>query len=450
MSKQGEGMTKRNSLKHHSRLRWLLSAVCLGAAIPAWAQSGAATDTQDCHLYDRFITRGSESPIISTCETLSPDLFGLRPEMVDRGWLLMGYYSASETYDLRGQEARPQQYNGQRPSFSGTFSSILTYDLSRLGWGKDAQMTVEVNSWRNTYANGGINDEVAVAQLSVQQQFADGRVRVQYGYYGMLGQFYGLFLGTSTASSALGPNSIIPNLVGMSTYKPAPGVDVRVYSKSGRFYNHFGVSRSQSPDGFLADSKANGSGLKWSVDGAKPIYVNEIGYRVAPSADSRMTWIRQGVIYNRSRYFDYRAQADQSINRGFYLVGDHQFWQPDKGTPYRGWYFNLKTNYTPPERSVYTADYAATLYSLAPFASRPGDMFSLGYTYNKISKDAQRYMIDRGYDAVDYSTTASASYALRATRGIYWTNTLSYTRNPVFTSRHPDALTLQTQMTFSF
>lgn len=443
-------MNTRYSATHRSRLRWLLPVVCLGAAAPAWAETGQS-QAQACHDYDRYITRGSESPIISTCETLSPDLLGLRPKMVDNGWLFMGFYSAGETYDLRGQEARPQQYNGQRPSYSGTLSTILTYDLSRLGWwGRQSQLTMEVNSWRSTYANGGINDDAAVAQLSVQQQFADGRVRLQYGYYGMLGQFYGMFLGTSTASSALGPTSIIPNLVGMSMYKPAPGVDVRLYSKSGRFYDHFGVSRSQSPDGFIADSEANGSGLKWSVDGAKPVYVNEIGYRVAPSADSRMTWIRQGVIYNRSSYFDYKAQAYQPINRGFYLVGDHQFWQPDPGMPHRGWYFNLKTDYAPPKSNIYTADYAATLYSLAPFASRPGDMVSLGYTYNKISKDAQRYMIGQGYDAVDYSTTASASYALRAARGIYWTNTLSYTRNPVFTTHHPDALVLQSQLTFSF
>ncbi len=422
--------------------------VCLGAAAPAWAQSQAGAE--DCHYFDTFITRGSESPVITTCETLSPTLGGLRPKMVENGWLFMGYYAAGGTYDLRGQEQRPQQYNGQRPSYSGTLGTILTYDLSRVGWGKQAQLTVEVNSWRNSYASGGINDSIAVAQLSVQQQFADGRVKLQYGYYGMLGQFYGMFLGTSTAASALGPTSIIPNLVGMPMFKPAPAVDVRLYSKSGRFYDHFGVARSQSPEGFIADSDANPSGLKWSVNGAKPIYVNELGYRVQPSADSRMTWIRQGAIYNRSRYFNYRDQVDAPINRGFYLVGDHQFWQPDREMPHRGWYINLKTNYAPEDRNVYTADYALTLYSLAPFAHRPGDMFSLGYTYNRISDDARQYMIEQGYDAVGFSTTASASYALRAARGVYWTNTLSYTRNPVFTTRHPDALTLQTQLTFSF
>lgn len=447
-NKKGEGMKNRCSVKYRKAMPLLLAAAGLGVAASAQAEAEAGRD--DCHYFDRFITRGSESPIISTCETLSPTLGGLRPKMLDSGWMLMGFYSAGETYDLRGQEARPQQYNGQRPSFSGTFSSIFTYDLSRLGMGKDAQFTLEVNSWRNTYASGGINDSVAVAQLSVHQQFADGRVTLQYGYYGMLGQFYGMFLGTSTASSALGPTSIIPNLVGMSMFKPTPGMDVRLYSKSGRFYDHFGVARSQSPEGFVADSDANPSGLAWSVDGTKPIYVNEIGYRVRPSASERMTWIRQGVIYNRSSYFDYAKQRYQATNRGFYLVGDHQFLQPDPNTPYRGWYFNLKTDYAPENRNVYTADYAATLYSLAPFASRPADMLSLGYTYNKISKDAQEYMIQQGYDAVDYSTTVSASYALRAARGVYWTNTLSYTRNPVFTTHHPDALTLQTQLTFSF
>ncbi|MGE8232606.1 MAG: carbohydrate porin [Stenotrophomonas sp.] len=417
--------------------------------------SGEPASTQaavpGCRDYDAFVSRGSESPIITTCETLSPDLLGLRPKLYDNGWMFMGFYSAAETYDLRGQEARPQVYNGQRPSFSGTLVTITTYDLSRLGWwGRKSQLTFEANSWRTTYRDAGMNDDAAVSQLSVEQEFKDGRVRLQYGYYGMLGQFIGLFLGASTASSALGPTSIIPNLAGMAAFKPVPGVDVRLYSKNGRFYDHFGVARSQHPDGFLADSKANPTGLKWSVEDTKPIYVNEIGYRVASSADSRMTWIRQGTLYNRTLYQDFSKAGAKGSNRAFYLIADHQFTQPDISMPYRGWYFNLKTNYAAPEHNIFTADYAATLYSLAPFAKRPGDMISIGYTYNKISKDAQNYLGSMGMEPVRFSSTASVSYALRALRGIYWVNTLSYTRNPVITQQHPDAMTLQSQLTFSF
>ncbi|MEG1678686.1 MAG: carbohydrate porin [Stenotrophomonas sp.] len=404
-----------------------------------------------CQDYDKFVSRGSESPIITTCETLSPELLGLRPKLYDNGWMFMGFYSASETYDLRGQEARPQMYNGQRPSFSGTLLTITTYDLSRLGWwGKKSQLTFEVNSWRTTYRDAGMNDNAAVTQLSVQQEFADGRVRLQYGYYGMLGQFVGLFLGASTASSALGPTSIIPNLAGMAGFKPVPGVDIRLYSKNGRFYDHFGVARSQHPDGFRADSDANPTGLKWRVKDTRPIYVNEIGYRVTASADSRMTWIRQGTIYNRTQYTDFSKPGQKGGNRAFYLIADHQFTQPDRSMPYRGWYFNIKTNYAPPEHNIFTADYSATLYSLAPFAKRPGDMISIGYTYNKVSKDAQNYLGSLGLDPVHFSSTASLSYALRAMRGIYWVNTLSYTRNPVISMQHPDAATLQSQLTFSF
>jgi porin len=429
---------------------WIFALSCLGVTAPALADTDSSRQAS-CRDYDSFITRGSESPIISTCETISPELFGIRRAMYERGWLFRWSYGASETYDVRGQEARPQMYNGQRPSYSGSLGTILTYDLTRLGWfGPKAQFTLEVNSWRNTYAGAGINDDLAFAQLSVEQRFANERVRLQYGYYAMIGQFYGMFLGTSTASSALGPTSIIPSAVGMSYYKPSPSFDIRLYSKSGRFYDHFGMSRSQSPDGFLADSEDNNSGLKWSVDGAKPIYVNEIGYRVYATANSRMTWLRQGTIYNRSSYFDYDLEKDQPINRGFYLVADHQFTQPDPDLPHRGWYFNLKTNYAQPERVTYTADYSGTLYSLAPFASRPGDMFSLGYTYNKVSKYAQSYRKGQGLDPVNFSSTTSVSYAARVARGLYWVNSLSHTRNPVITERYPDALNLQSKLTFSF
>ncbi len=404
-----------------------------------------------CHNYDEFVSRGSEAPIITTCETLSPDLLGLRPKLYDNGWMFMGFYSASETYDLRGQERRPQMYNGQRPSYSGTLVTITTYDLSRLGWwGQKSQLTFEANSWRTTYRDAGLNDDLAVSQLSVQQEFAKGRVRIQYGYYGMMGQFVGLFLGASTASSALGPSSIIPNLAGMAGFKPVPGFDIRLYSKDGRFYDHFGVARSQSPDGFLADSKANPSGLKWSVEGTKPIYVNEIGYRVASSADTRMTWIRQGSIYNRTLYNDFSKPGQKGQNHAYYVVADYQFAQPDKDVPYRGWYFNLKGNYAAAEHNIFSSDYAVTLYSLAPFAKRPGDMVSIGYTRNEVSKDAVKYLRSLGMDPVRFSTSASLSYALRAARGIYWVNSLSYTRNPVITQPHPDAMNLATQLTFSF
>lgn len=421
------------------------------AASLADAQASAGSAVPGCRDYDAFVSRGSESPIITTCETLSPELLGLRPKLYDNGWMLMGFYSASETYDLRGQEARPQVYNGQRPSFSGTLATITTYDLSRLGWwGKKSQLTFEANSWRTVYRDAGLNDDAAVTQLSVEQEFADGRVRIQYGYYGMLGQFVGLFLGASTASSALGPSSIIPNLAGMAAFKPVPGMDIRLYSKSGRFYDHFGVARSQSPDGFLADSEANPTGLKWSVEDAKPIYVNEIGYRVASSAGRRMTWIRQGTVYNRTLYADYRNPDRKGTNRAFYIVADHQLSQPDASTPYRGWYFNLKADHAPAEHNVFSSDYAVTLYSLAPFAKWPGDMVSFGYTRTEVGDDAHRYLDSLGMDPVRFSSTGSVSYALRAFRGIYWVNTLSYTRNPVVTTQHPDAVNLQSQLTFSF
>lgn len=43
------------------------------------------TPTPTCRDYDRFVSRGSEAPIITTCETLSPDLLGLRPKLYENG-----------------------------------------------------------------------------------------------------------------------------------------------------------------------------------------------------------------------------------------------------------------------------------------------------------------------------------------------------------------------------
>lgn len=427
------------------------SAAEVSTAAVAVENAPSASSSPGCQDYDRFASRGSEQPIITTCETLSPDLLGLRPKLYENGWMLMGFYNATETYDVRNQSEGPQSYNGERPSFSGMAMAILTYDLSRLGWlGQKSQLTFEAASYRFNYRDGGVNDDATVGQLSIEQRFANDRVRIQYGYYGASGQFMGGTLGTSSAASALGPSSSLPTLVGMSGFKPVPGVDVRLYSKSGRFYDHFGVLRSQSPEGFQADAKANPTGLKWSIDGAKPLYINELGYRVASGAGTHMTWIRQGVIYNRSLYEDFSKPGTKGRNNALYLMADQQLTQPDEAMPYRGWYVGLKADRAASEHNIFDSDFAVTVYNMAPFAARPGDMVAFAFSRNNVSEDAVELLHSQGMAPVRYSTSASVSYALRAGRGVYWVNGLNYTRKPLVTSPHPDVANLSTSLTFSF
>ncbi|WP_025885660.1 carbohydrate porin [Asaia prunellae] len=413
------------------------------------AQRAAVKIDDRCHDYDKMITKGSESPIITTCDTLFPDQFGLRDKLASKGILFEGYYSFGEIYDVLGHQGKPQAYNGQSPNFSGNLWLNMTYDMERVGLNKGSQLTLSMNNWQTAYPGAGIRG-TALSQATIFQTFFNGRITAQYGYYGLLGQFYGLFLGTSTASTALGPTSIIPNQVGMSMYMPTPGLDIRMYAHDRRFYNHFGFARSQSPDGFGADSRANPSGVNFRVNGARPIYVDEIGFRQRPSKGKLMTWLRAGGIYNSSSYYDYRKRAFGHSNSAFYVVFDQQLIQTNPAIPYLGWYIDLKTDHADRTSNVFTDDYAATIYSLGPFRGHEKDMLSIGFTYNKIGSAAQQNLQQFSPRKFDHSTTSSIAYAAHLHRGIYFVGTTSYTTHPVVSRLYADALTLQGQFTLSF
>lgn len=404
---------------------------------------------QACRHYDAMITQGSESPIITTCDTLAPEQFGLRKFLGDRGFLIEGFYSGSMIYDVLGHQQRPQLYNGQRPNYSGTLWLNMTYDLERIGLNPGSQLTISMNNWQTAYTGAGIRG-TSLSQLTVFQRFLDGRITLQFGYYGMLGQFYGIYLGTSTASSALGPLSIIPNQVGLSMYTPTPGMDVRFYLPDRRFYNHFGVSRSQSALGFLADSQANPSGVNFQVRGTRAVVVDEIGFRVYPQSNVKMTWFRAGGIYNATPYRDFRTQTFRTGNHAWYAVLDRQLIQPDPKNPYRGWYVDLKTDHADQRKNVYSDDYAATIYAIGPLKSRPRDMLSIGFTYNKIGPAAMRSLQSAAAKRFDHSTTTSVAYAAHVLRGLYFTTTASYTTRPVLMQVRPSAFTLQGSATLSF
>ncbi|GBQ11138.1 carbohydrate porin [Swaminathania salitolerans] len=459
-------MSTRQTLRVRST-RFCLGCAILGASLPLVSAPAMAQEenysnlpslaeqrttvhpSHDCHDYDSLITRGSEAPIITTCDTLVPDQFGARDWLADRGLLFEGYYTFGEIYDVLGHQAQPQAYNGQSPNFSGNLWLNMTYDMARIGMNKGSQLTLSMNSWQSAYPGAGIR-ATALSQATILQTFFNGRVTAQYGYYGLLGQFYGLYLGTSTASSALGPLSIIPNQVGMSMYIPTPGIDIRMYAHDRRFYNHFGFARSQSPQGFGADSRANPSGVNFKVNGARPIYVDEIGFRQKPGKDKSMTWFRAGGIYNSSSYYNYRTNRYDRSNWAFYVVFDRQLLKTNAEIPYLGWYIDLKTDHAAREKNVFTDDYAATLYALGPFPSRKKDMLSIGFTYNKIGSAAQQRLQRLSPRKFDHSTTTSVAYAAHLRHGIYFVSTTSYTTQPVASRFHDDALTLQGRFTLSF
>ena len=92
-----------------------LSVTCNDARADyeSWTDSSDANvdaDAGRCHRYDALQPQGTTNPSISTCETLSPGIGGLRDKLADNGWMVQGGTFLGGTFDLLDHGARPQLY----------------------------------------------------------------------------------------------------------------------------------------------------------------------------------------------------------------------------------------------------------------------------------------------------------------------------------------------------
>lgn len=406
-------------------------------------------DVARCHRYDDLLQRGTNSSPIGTCETVWPHLGGLRDKLADHGWMIEGGGSVGFSYDLFHHDEHPQLYIGQNPSFRTNPYITITYDLSRIGFPGTSQLVFNADFQAFSY-KGENPTGLSINSIYVNQLFNDGRIQLEYGYDELSTQFYGFSLGTSATASTAGISSSIPFEVGLINNKSAPEVNLRLASPNKRFYERFGVTRSINPQGVQADWDSNNFwGLKWHIPGAKALYINELGYQVDSAPGRRMAWLRQGVIYNESRYPDFRNGGYAGSNYAYYLVGDYQLVPTDAAQPFRGLYINAKVDYAPPDRNVYSSDIGITPYWLGPFG-RPYDVVALSYTFNRLSKSFERMQQASGISAVDYSSTYALSYVYRWSRGIYVTNQISYTINPIAAPKRPAALTWMSSLSLYY
>ncbi|MFK2874575.1 hypothetical protein [Dyella lipolytica] len=406
------------------------------------------TDAARCHRYDTLQPQGTTNPSISTCETLSPGLGGSRGKLADSGWMIEGGVYLGGTFDLLNHGARPQLYIGQDPTYRANTFIYVTYDLSRMGFAGASQLVFNANVQAFSYKQENPTG-FAINSLYVNQRFNDGRQQLQYGYDELGNQFYGFSLGTNSTTSPAGVGSSIPYEVGFIFNKSAPEVNLRLASASKHFYERFGVTRSVDPNGPQADWDSNNFwGLKWHIPGAEALYINELGYQIDPAPQQRMTWIRQGVIYNESRFPNFHGGYSDG-NYAYYLVGDYQLIPTDAMQPFRGFYINVKADYAPPDRNVYSGDIGTTFYVLGPFG-QPYDVLALGYTFNQLSGSFQRMRQASGFTAVDFSRNYALSYVHRLTRGVYLSNQLSYTVNPIPSPKQPAALTWMSSLSLSY
>jgi porin len=410
--------------------------------------ANAATLAARCQRYDTLQPQGTTNPSISTCETVSPELGGAREKLADDGWLIQGGVYLGGTFDLLDHGQRPQLYIGQDPTYRANTFVYAIYDLSRLGFAGASQLVFNANVQAFSYI-GENPSGFAINSLYVSQRFNDGRVQLQYGYDEIGNQFYGFSLGTNSTTSPAGVGSSIPYEVGFIFNKSSPELNLRLASADKHFYDRFGVTRSVDPQGPQADWESNNFlGLKWHIPGAEALYINELGYQVDAAPQQRMMWIRQGVMYNQSQFPDFHGGYAGS-NYAYYLVGDYQLLQTDAAQPFHGFYVNVKADYAPPDRNVYNGDVGITSYVLGPFG-QPYDVFALGYTFNQLSSSFVHMRQASGFSATDYSRNYALSYVHRLSRGIYLSNQLSYTVNPIPSPKQPAALTWMSSLSLSY
>jgi len=425
---------------------------------PTPASGSSPLTRAPCSRYDLFKPR-TEAVLIQTpsCDRIEPELFGLRAALAEHGMGFSLDVRPQFTYDLGGHRdvAPTRLYNGQAPTYVLGLESKFTYDLTRVGFGGAAQLVVGVTSQSSNTKelNPRFN---SFNTFAVHQRFFGGQLELQYGYYDLIREYYGMVLGGNASSAALGPVSVIPVELGLSLFTPSPAMGITVKDASLRWYDRFTVARSASSthfpsSGFQWDIDHNPSGLELTVPDARLLVVNEFGYKTPFGAAGMATWARVGLIYNASNVerYDQDVGAHAKNNYGAYVAFTKQLTQPAGFGP-KGLYLDLKADYAPSNRNLFARDYQVAAFYLGPFDSRPMDMVSIGYSSTQFSGHLRKGLSALGVPVEKSTSALTVSYAAKLGPGIAWINGLTYQKGPAFTPRLPDATLLQSMFNFSF
>lgn len=401
-----------------------------------------------CLAYDKYNVRGSETPIPSNCDTISPELWGLRKKLTDNGFNFQMVTINGLTYDALQKNGGPQIYTGQDSSYTMFTMGILTYDLGRLGLPQDSQFSAEVHGHHNSFGGDGI-DSLFVGQLSATVPLFDNRVQTQFGFYNLGAQFYGTVVGSNIAQSTLGPQSGLLAELGAQGFKPEPAFDARIFTEDKRFYTHLGIGRSITPDGIFTEAEYNDWGLNFSSPNAGVVVLDELGYRVE-GPGQRKRWIRAGAVYNTSDYRRLDNPFETEQNYGFYGAADIQLTQPSEQMFFQGWYLNGRVEIAKEDVNPVADTVGLTVYKIGTFESRPFDLVSVGISRSEFSNTLRKTMKAIGVDTEEASTSISASYTARISSGLYLQTGVSYIDNPTFAPKLDNALNVKAAITTVF
>jgi porin len=394
-----------------------------------------------CDDYNKLNNR-AESTFnpMSTCDSISTELWGARAWLADKGVGIQLNTSGTYSYDLLAHNADEQLYGGQDPNYKSATSLFLTYDLSRLGWG-DAQFVFSgVYQTSNYQANDP--NLTTVSAVAVNQRFLNDQLEVQYGFWPLIWSFYGYALAGSS-TSALGPSSMIPVEVGLSYNEPTPAINVTVRDPSLKYYNQLSLTRSNSS----YDVDENHTGLKWDVTDASLLYIDEFGFKQEANASQNSIWARAGFLYNTTDTTK-NLSDDTTDNYGGYLAGTFQITKPYND--YRGLYGDMKYAFARSSVNLIDRDFSMTLFDIGLFETRPADMIAFGYSKSFYSDSKREAVSDAGGDPSKDTQTLQLSYSARVVSGLYAITSFSYTKNPTFAVSSDNALIFQEQINFWF
>jgi porin len=406
--------------------------------------------------YARYEWKGLNVFLPSPTDTVDGDLFGYRQKLGDEYGI--GYFglSVESFYDnvLQHGHDGPQAYVGQQATGLSENIFVVTFDLSRYGI-PDGQIVAGASYVVTSWNEAGPNT-INLGQLTYYQTLFNKRVEFKIGLLSNSLEYLNNLTGTNYAGGVYGPTSFLLAETGSSeTPFPTYGINVNVHITK-KIYDKFGVARSVSALGPVAEHNFNPSGAQFTTPRSGVWVINELGYLQPPEPGRLKTWIRAGAVYNGSPYTKLaNAPFTSSGNHFFYLVADQQLLQvsstPDKA--YRGLYGGFSIEYSPSKLNLFAQYYEARVYSLGLLPSRPFDQTSFVFGDSVFSSSLYNELRAAGQKVHSDSMSFTGSYSYHLMPGVYLKAALQYIDNPtplVYQSNTGSALNIVCGATIFF
>lgn len=402
------------------------------------ADAPQAADAENAKFKElnKLVLKGWATNVPTFSDTVDQDVGGWRSTLASAGfgltvWSLnLGVYDLAQAgHGLKGA----QLYNGQKLTYqTGNQTAVLTFDVGKIWDGfHGGQWAAIIAGSTNGYQTRDGLDGIRIKGFSWYQPILNGKAELELGIIANQTDYLGTSVGGSLAGGALGPQASIPVEAGLSYGQyGAPTFSARI-NWTNHLYTRTGIQRSIDPEGSTSEKDRNPSGFTFSIPGAKPLVIQEIGYRVVAAPGVKSMWLRGGGLYNTS---DYAAlNGGHARNNYFvYASADRQLTQPDDAHPARGLYVGATFNAAPGSIDLIDRYYEARAYWKGPLKGRPDDMFSLVAAVSAYGADGRVKNTVDGF--APYTTTQSytTSYSFKITHGLYIQPGLSVVVHPVY------------------